>query len=115
VALNIAELNEDAIHESIKLTVFRIVQEQLNNIGKYAKATMVTITISNDTKEVSLRICDNGIGFNPKEKRAGVGLTNIYNRVESYNGTVDIKSAPGEGCNLQLRIPLDQPLSFLHS
>jgi PAS domain S-box-containing protein len=112
VAFNFTGLNEGAILESIKLTVFRIVQEQLNNISKYAKATEVTITISNDTKEVSLHICDNGIGFNTKEKRAGVGLTNIYNRVESYNGTADIKSAPGQGCTLQLRIPLDQPLSF---
>ena len=114
VALNVAKLNEGAIHENIKLTLFRIIQEQLNNISKYAKATKVTITISNDTKEVSLQICDNGIGFNTKEKRAGVGLTNIYNRVESYNGTVEIKSAPGQGCNLQSWIPLDQPLSFLY-
>jgi two-component system sensor histidine kinase UhpB len=115
VVFNVAELNEDAIHESIKLTLFRIVQEQLNNISKYAKATKVIITISNDTKEVNLQIRDNGIGFNPKEKRAGVGLRNIYNRVESYNGTVDIKSAPGQGCNLQLLIPLLQPLSYLHN
>jgi PAS domain S-box-containing protein len=114
ITLNVARLNEGVIHESIKLTVFRIVQEQLNNISKYAKATEVTITISNDTKEVSLQICDNGVGFNTKEKRAGVGLTNIYNRVESYNGTIDIRSAPGQGCNLQARIPLDQPLSLLH-
>jgi PAS domain S-box-containing protein len=114
VVLNVAKLNEGAIHENIKLTVFRIVQEQLNNISKYANATQVTITISNDTKEVCLNICDNGIGFNTKEKRAGVGLTNIYNRAESYNGTVEIKSAPGQGCNLQLRIPLNQPLSLLH-
>jgi PAS domain S-box-containing protein len=115
VVLIAGELNESAIHESIKLTIFRIVQEQLNNISKYAKATEVTITISNDTKEVSLQICDNGIGFNPKEKRAGVGLTNINNRVESYNGNVEIRSAPGKGCNLELRIPLNQPLSFLHT
>lgn len=115
VTLNVDELNESAIHENIKLTLFRIVQEQLNNISKYAKATKVTIAISNDTKEVSLHICDNGIGFNTKEKRAGVGLTNIYNRVESYNGTVDIRSAPGQGCSLQLFIPLDQPLSLLYN
>jgi PAS domain S-box-containing protein len=114
VAFNFEGLDECAVHESIKLTLFRIVQEQLNNISKYAKATKVTITISNDTKGVSLQICDNGIGFNTKAKRAGVGLTNIYNRVESYNGTIDIRSAPGQGCNLQLWIPLDQPLSFLH-
>jgi PAS domain S-box-containing protein len=113
VAFNVDGLDESAVHESIMLTLFRIVQEQLNNISKYAKATKVTITISNDTKGVSLEICDNGIGFNTKAKRAGVGLTNIYNRVESYNGTIDIRSAPGQGCNLQLWIPLDQPLSVL--
>lgn len=112
VSFDVTGLNEDDIHESIKLTLFRIVQEQLNNICKYAQATKVTITVRNNRQEVALQICDNGIGFNIKEKRAGVGLTNIYNRVESYNGTVNIGSAPGQGCSLQLSIPLDQPLSF---
>lgn len=115
VEFNVAGLDECAVHENIKLTIFRIVQEQLNNISKYANATKVTITISNDAKEVSLQICDNGIGFNTKERRAGVGLTNIYNRVESYNGTVSINSSPGKGCSLELLIPLEQPLSMLHN
>src|SRR5205085_8859078 len=110
-----AGLDEDAIHESIKLSLFRIVQEQLNNISKYAKATRVTIAISNDTNEVSLQICDNGIGFNTKDKRVGVGLTNIYNRVESYNGVVDLRSSPGQGCNLHIWIPLHQPLPFIQN
>ncbi|MHA4844113.1 PAS domain-containing sensor histidine kinase [Flavitalea antarctica] len=114
VAFDAAELEEGAVHESIKLTLFRIVQEQLNNISKYAEATNVSITIRNDTRKVSLQIRDNGIGFNTKAKRAGVGLTNIYNRVESYNGIVDITSAPGQGCELDLWIPLDQPYSFLN-
>lgn len=112
VKFDVAGMDETAIHESIKLTLFRIVQEQLNNIGKYAKATKINIAIANDKKEVRLQIVDNGIGFNIKEKRAGVGLTNIFNRVESFNGCVEIKSAPGQGCNLQLSIPLNQPLSI---
>jgi PAS domain S-box-containing protein len=114
VELEVTCLDENVIHESIKLTLFRIIQEQLNNIIKYAQATSVEIKIYNDTSEVHMQIKDNGVGFDPKQKGSGVGITNIHNRVESYNGKVKIESSPGQGCRLVLNVPLQQPLSALH-
>lgn len=47
-------------------------------------------------------IMDNGKGFDPAAKHKGIGLTNIINRAEVFNGKVKIQSAPGEGCLLQV-------------
>ncbi|HVG15338.1 MAG TPA: PAS domain S-box protein [Chitinophagaceae bacterium] len=111
IELDLSDLDETALHENIKLTLFRIIQEQLNNVCKYAKASKVTITISSDDSRVHLLVNDNGVGFDKKQKCKGVGITNIYNRVESYNGTASIQSSPGKGCSLSVSIPLQQPLS----
>ena len=115
IELDMSCLDETTIQENIKLTLFRIIQEQLNNVAKYANASAVSITVHNDDKLVRLVIRDNGVGFDTKQKRTGVGITNICNRVESYNGTVFIQSNPGQGCILSLHIPLQQPLSLLAS
>jgi signal transduction histidine kinase len=53
-----------------------------------------------------MMIYDDGIGFDTTQKRKGIGITNIYTRVESYSGTANILSQPGEGCILTVSIPL---------
>jgi PAS domain S-box-containing protein len=106
VELNADKMKEKEIPASVKATLFRIVQEQLSNIQKHAKADKVRIELNNDAGQVTLLIEDNGVGFNTTQKRKGIGITNILNRVESYNGTADIISAPGKGCTLLVNIPL---------
>jgi signal transduction histidine kinase len=88
------------------LHIFRILQEQLKNIVKYAKADTVSISLKNCANQFCLTIEDDGVGFDIKQKRSGIGLTNIRNRVESYNGTLEIVSSPGNGCKLLIKIPL---------
>ncbi|HEY0060224.1 MAG TPA: PAS domain S-box protein, partial [Flavisolibacter sp.] len=85
IRVDLSGLNEEAIHDNIKLTLFRIIQEHLNNVLKYAAASDVHLTLYNDHSLVHLVINDNGSGFDTKAKRTGVGLLNIHNRVESYN------------------------------
>ena len=94
-----------AIDEELKLNIYRIVQEQTNNILKYAAATQATITINENKGTIYLSIIDNGKGFDPLVKRNGVGISNIINRIESYNGEVILESSPGNGCKLEIRIP----------
>jgi two-component system sensor histidine kinase UhpB len=106
IELDTDRLNEPLIPENIKETLYRITQEQLTNIIKHAKAGKAIIQLHNNHKTVSLCIHDDGVGFNPKQARRGVGISNILNRVESYNGTVKITSAPGQGCKLQVTIAL---------
>ena len=90
---------------NLKLMLFRIVQEQLMNIQKHAHAGNISITIKGVAGAIRLRIRDDGIGFDPKIKKKGIGLSNIRSRTQIYNGRFEIKSAPGEGCQLTVTIP----------
>jgi two-component system sensor histidine kinase UhpB len=106
ITLEGRNLNEKGIPPLIKETFYRIVQEQLSNIHKHAKASLVRIRLSTSPGAVELLIRDNGVGFDPQLKRKGIGISNIYNRAETYDGTVEIVSRPGAGCSLVVRIPL---------
>jgi two-component system sensor histidine kinase UhpB len=87
-----------------QLYIYRIIQEQLNNIIKHANAKKVSVELIENYPFIDLIIQDDGKGFNPKEKSGGIGLTNIQNRAELLNGTLEITSAPNEGCLLKVRI-----------
>jgi len=91
---------ETGLCQKLKLTIFRIVQEQLNNVYKHAKARNVVISLERHECSIKLSIKDDGIGFNVLTKRTGVGLRNITSRAEVNNGTVHINSAPGKGCKI---------------
>ncbi|GGA99776.1 hybrid sensor histidine kinase/response regulator [Puia dinghuensis] len=95
----------DIADDSLKLTCYRIVQVQLNNIIKHAKAKKATIRLRK-TDNLELTIQDDGIGFNPEKRIPGIGLRNIRNRVGYYNGQMKVQSAPGQGCILTVSIPL---------
>ncbi len=95
----------DLMSHGKKVTIFRIVQEQLKNILKYSKATQVDIFLQCKDNDAELVIKDDGIGFDPRQTRSGIGLSNIHDRVRFYDGTVDIQSAPGKGCTLAVKIP----------
>lgn len=94
------------VKPEIQLAVLRMVQEQLNNITKHAGASEARITLSIKESKLLLVISDNGIGFDVLLTKKGLGLNNITNRVEYYNGTIRINSAEGEGCILEIDIPL---------
>ena len=94
-----------AIDDDLKLNIFRIVQEQIMNILKHACASVANVTIGLVDRALLIKITDNGKGFNPLTRRKGIGITNMINRVESYNGAVLIDSNPGEGCTIEIRIP----------
>lgn len=102
VITNINHLNENVLSHDMKLTVFRIVQEQLNNILKHAHAKKAVIEIKQRPRYLQLNIQDDGVGFDITAKRNGVGLQNIVSRSELLNGHVVINSAPGKGCELQV-------------
>jgi PAS domain S-box-containing protein len=92
----------------LKLTLFRMIQEQLNNILKHANAKNVNIQISDDAGNIKLTIQDDGQGFDTCKKKNGIGLKNIISRAELYNGAVKIDSAPGEGCLMTVIIPSNE-------
>ncbi|MEI6948725.1 PAS domain S-box protein [Paraflavisolibacter sp. H34] len=89
-----------------QLAVYRIAQEQLNNIIKHAGASQVAVELHRQGCLVHLQMRDNGKGFDPKEKSKGIGLMNIQSRVELMNGSVEIVSSPGAGCLLKVLLPI---------
>jgi len=97
--------NEMDIDKNKELMFYRIVQEQMNNITKYAKANKVVITLKTDDDLLILSVADDGVGFGVTQKSKGIGLKNISSRVEFYSGHMNIISAPGEGCTLEVFIP----------
>ena len=92
--------------------IYRIVQESLNNIGKYARATSFEVTIEMRGNRVFLVVKDNGKGFNAEQVLAqvtadrGMGLTAMAERVRILRGTLDVESKPGEGTSIMVTIPV---------
>lgn len=105
IELDLQNISEEQIEDRRKLTLFRIVQEQLNNIMKHARATRVLIRLSIEGPDIVLTVTDNGVGFEPDRHRKGVGITNIISRTELFNGKVEIVSAPNDGCTLSVSLP----------
>lgn len=91
---------------SQKLALYRILQEQLNNITKHAQATTVRILLTQKGGNVVLTVRDNGKGFNSKTQTSGTGLHNISGRVKVFGGTAQIETAPGKGCDFNVTFPI---------
>jgi two-component system sensor histidine kinase UhpB len=98
--------NEKVLNKNIKLMFYRIVQEQLHNILKHAQAKNAGIELSTTSHTFRLTIKDDGVGFDSSKKEEGIGLRNIRNRVEFYDGCMRIISTPGMGCTLEVSVPV---------
>lgn len=98
---------EDGLNENFKLTIYRIIQEQLTNILKHSKATEANILLSTDEKDIYLEVNDNGIGFDTSKKRQGIGLSNIQSRVSMYEGKMDLRSIADKGSKISVSFPLN--------
>lgn len=96
------------LDDKFKLNIFRIVQEQLNNIIKHANSKNITIILSSGYNGIRIEITDDGQGFDTSQQRKGIGLSNIQSRTELYNGTMEVISSPGEGCRLIIDFPRNE-------
>jgi signal transduction histidine kinase len=94
------------IPQTIATTIYRIVQEALTNISKYAQASEVRIEIYHRPTELELRIIDNGQGFIPTNNVTGFGLQGMRERVLSLHGRFAIISEPQQGCQIVAIIPV---------
>lgn len=89
-----------------KLVLYRIVQEHMNNIIKYAKASQVRISLLSADNKVYMTLQDNGVGFDLSKKTKGIGFKNILNRVQLYSGEMNVETELGKGCKLEVYIYL---------
>jgi signal transduction histidine kinase len=103
---------DDLFSKEAEISLYRIVQETLNNIVKHAQATVAEVEITRSAHSVSLTVHDNGRGFNPRaakvldSSRHGFGLTGIAERVRMLGGSQEIDSAPGQGTTVMIRLPV---------
>ena len=93
--------------EDVEIGLYRIAQEALNNVAKYARASELHVLLARSENWVTLDIADNGVGFDTAKVVPGsVGLQGMAERVEQMNGRLTIESAPNEGAKIQVEIPL---------
>lgn len=114
-----------ALQEQANLSIFRIIQELIQNIVKHSKATTVLVQINNlENHSLSITVEDNGIGFDLLNRGQGLGLNNIKSRLELLSGTWDIQASYGKGCSVYIEIETvylqqitsnETPYQFSHS
>jgi signal transduction histidine kinase len=86
---------------------YLIIKEAINNIAKYAQASIVLVSIKKQNKNISLQIKDNGLGFDQGQiRRGGNGLKNMHKRADELGGVLHINTAPGNGTELNFKLPI---------
>jgi signal transduction histidine kinase len=98
---------EEGLPGNLRLILFRIIQEQINNIIRHANALHIHIKLQTDAEYIILTINDDGQGFDFASRKKRLGLRNITNRADLFNGKVEIETAPGKGCTLTVMIPFE--------
>jgi PAS domain S-box-containing protein len=110
ISCALESLTESSVNDKFSHNVFRIVQEQLNNILRHARASEVAISLSQNKKSIILSVADNGAGFDTGEQHKGIGIGNIKSRAASCNGIANFVSRPGGGCTLTVTFPVTDVL-----
>lgn len=91
------------------LALFRVAQESLTNVRKYAKASQVKLSLQEEGGVVLLSIRDNGVGFDTQDiELHGHGIAGIKHRTQMFNGSLTLSSSPGKGTHIEVRIPTNQ-------
>ena len=90
---------------SAELMVYRLVQEAITNIAKYADAKRVEVILATRDQRVTITVTDDGVGFDPTTRSAGHGLLGMRYRVESEGGRMLLSSTPGSGTRLEATLP----------
>jgi signal transduction histidine kinase len=90
------------VSSEAKINVYRIIQEALQNSSKYSKAERCCVFLLKTGDTITLRIWDNGLGFNPEKAKQGIGLKNIKERTKALNGALKINSEIGKGTTLEV-------------
>ena len=103
------DINQYLLEIQLRKNLIYIAKEALNNAAKYSKATEIHLNCHKTKDSIQLEIIDNGVGFN-RNNANGNGLKNIENRVLELNGTFELISRPGEGCQIIVNIPLSLDL-----
>lgn len=97
----------EAVNNEMKINIYRIIQECLQNVNKYADANIISIEIICQKNYIVVTVADNGVGFNVDGKKKGIGLSNMISRTQQLNGYFEIKSHKNRGTTVCIHLPFD--------
>ncbi|WKB80809.1 sensor histidine kinase [Cellulophaga lytica] len=101
------KIDWDSLSAEIKINLYRMIQEGVQNCVKYSKAENILLDLSMKNSNLSVILSDDGVGFNLQKKKRGIGLKNIYSRANKINANVNIESEIGDGTKILITIPLE--------
>jgi len=104
VEVHSQNVSED-LGDETKVTVYRLVQEALNNAATHASARNANVTVAQVSDKITIEITDDGHGFDPRRQR-GMGILGMEERVRRLGGAFTIESAPGKGATIKAELPL---------
>ncbi len=104
VEVHSQNVSED-LGDETKVTIYRLVQEALNNAATHASAKNAKVTVVQRPDKIIVEITDDGDGFDPERKR-GMGILGMEERVRRLGGAFAIQSAPGKGAIVTAELPL---------
>ena len=105
-----AAFPERRVSAIFRRNLLLVMKEALHNIIKHAEASEVSVRLAIEGAHLGLRIWDNGCGFEPsKRDDAGNGLGNMQKRIRDLGGAFSLRSTPGQGTLIEVRVPLNQP------
>jgi len=110
------EVEEFEVPEALKTSIFRILQEAMNNAAKYSQGETVTVVLRQVLGDLQLTVEDDGVGFRTDEPRkpdltGGFGLVSMRERAELFGGSLILTSTPGQGTVVLARWPLSEETS----
>jgi signal transduction histidine kinase len=106
------DVREDQIPEMLKVVIYRVLQEAMNNVAKHSGATRVRLLLTARNNRIELTVADNGCGFDPAEKKSsesstvgGFGLSGMVDRTQLCDGKFEISSEKGKGTTVHISLP----------
>lgn len=99
------EMREEDVPESLKIVLYRVLQEALNNIAKHSQAQFAKISLRQIKGKIELLVEDTGKGFSPGSSRPGLGLASMKERVELSGGAFTLKTSKGQGTKIRAAWP----------
>ncbi len=100
------DMDWDDLSGESKINIYRIIQEGLQNCVKYSDASLIKLNFDADESIITICLEDNGVGFDAKKVKKGIGHKNINSRVSKINGEWALKSNPGEGTSITIKLPV---------
>ena len=107
IALAIGEGFREAFPQEVGVELLRVLREALTNVRRHSRARSVEVRLQTEGETLVAEVTDDGRGFDPEAAQGGVGLVGMSERVEGLGGEIEVKSPPGGGTKIMVRVPLE--------